>query len=91
MYKAYNAPFIQDVCSICASPMHAFVDYPCVGKSDYVTEQINATQGFPPSNNPYSNTYNHGWRNHPNFLSKSPNVKNPQAHCSRPTPHGFQN
>ena len=67
MNKVSNAPFMQDVCSICASPMHASVDCPCIGKSDCMTEQMNAAQGFLPSNNPYSNTYNHGWRNHPNF------------------------
>src|SRR5215471_9897090 len=32
-------------------------------------EQINYAGNFqkPPQNNPYSNTYNLGWRNHPNF------------------------
>ena len=29
-------------------------------------EEVNATFGRP-GNNPYSNTYNPGWRNHPNF------------------------
>jgi len=77
MNKVSNAPNMQDVCSICASPMHASVDCLCIDKSDYVTEQVNATQGFPPSNNPYSNTYNHGWRNHPNFSWRSQNVENP--------------
>ena len=67
MNKVSNAPNMQDVCSICASPMHASVDCPCISKSDCVTEKVNAAQRFPPSNNPYSNTYNHGWRNHPNF------------------------
>ena len=38
MNKVCNAPSMQDVFSICASPMHAFVDCPCAGKSDYVTE-----------------------------------------------------
>jgi len=60
MNKVSNALNVQDVCSICASPTHASVDYPCIGKSDCVTEQVNAAQGFPPSNNPYSNTYNPG-------------------------------
>jgi hypothetical protein len=36
--------------------------------------------GFPPKNNPYSNTYNPGWRNHPNFSwSSNQNVQNPQG------------
>ena len=82
---------MQDVCSICASPMHASIDCPCIGKSDCVTEQMNAAQGFPSSNDPYSNCYNHGWRNHPNFSWRSQNVDNPQAQSYRPIPPGFQN
>ena len=51
---------MQDVCWICASLVHGSVDYPCVGKSNCVTEQKNVAPGFSLSNNPYSNTYNHG-------------------------------
>ena len=79
MNKVSNAPSMQAVCSICTSPMHASINCPCVGKSDCVTEQVNVAHGFPQSNNSYSNTYNHGWRNHPNFSWRSQNVKNPQA------------
>ena len=71
MNKVPNVSSMQDMCSICASPMHAFVDCPCIRKPDYVTKQVNAVQRFPPSNNPYSNTYNHGWRSHPNFVEVS--------------------
>jgi len=53
-----DAPSIQDVFSIRASLIHTSVDYPCVGKSDCVTEQSNAAQGFSLTNNPYSNYYN---------------------------------
>ena len=38
MNKVSNAPSMQDACSICISPMHACVDCPCMGKSDYVTK-----------------------------------------------------
>ena len=44
MNKASNAPNMQDVCSICASPMHASAECPCIDKSDYMTEQVNAAQ-----------------------------------------------
>ena len=91
MNKVSNAPNMQDVCSICASPMHASAECPCIGKSDCMTEQVNAAQGFPSSSNPYSNSYNHGWRNHPNFSWRSQNVENPQAQSYRPIPPGFQN
>ena len=77
MNKVSNTPSMQDVYSICASPMHASVDCPCISKSDCVPEQVNAAQGFPHSNNPYSNTYNHDWRNHPNFSLRSQNAENP--------------
>ncbi|XP_078166211.1 uncharacterized protein LOC144560859 [Carex rostrata] len=37
-------------------------------------EQVNALNGFGrPQNDPFSNTYNPGWRNHPNFSWKNNN------------------
>ena len=50
---------MQDACSICHSPIKYSIDCPCVSKFDCVTKQVNVTLGFPPSNNPYYNTYNH--------------------------------
>jgi len=38
MNKVSNAPSMKDVHSICASPMHASVDCPCISKSDCVPE-----------------------------------------------------
>ncbi|KAF5449711.1 hypothetical protein F2P56_030128 [Juglans regia] len=47
-------------------------------------EQANFVSNYKRQSNPYSNTYNPGWRNHPNFIwSNSQNVANP--------PPGFQN
>jgi len=60
MNKMSNALSMQNVCSICVSPIHSSIDCPYIAKSDCVSEQVNVVQGFPPSNNPYSNTYNHG-------------------------------
>jgi len=77
MNKVSNARSMQDVCSICASPMHASVNCPCISKSDCVIEQVNAMHGFPPYNNPHSNTYNYGLRNRSNFSWRPQNVKNP--------------
>jgi len=62
--------------------MHASVDCPCVGEFDGVIEKMNVAE-FSPTNNPYSNTYNYGWRNHPNFSWRSQNVENPQAQSSK--------
>ena len=85
-----NSSSMQDVCSICTSHMNASFEYPFVGPFDVFNEQMNATQGFPPTNNTYSNTYNHGWKNHHNFSWRSQNVENPQTQCSRPTPPDFR-
>jgi len=46
MNKVSNAFSIQDVCLICASPLHASIDCPCIGKSDYVIEQVHAVKDF---------------------------------------------
>jgi len=91
MNKVSNAPSMQDVCSICASPMRASIDYSRVCKFDCATEQVNATLGFSLSNNSYSNAYNLRRRNHPNFSWKSENVENPQAQSSILTPPCFRN
>ena len=40
--------------------MHVLFKCPFIGPSDVVTEQVTAIQGFPPTNDPYSDTYNHG-------------------------------
>jgi len=74
-----NSSSMQDVRSICASPIHASFEYHSVGSSDVVNEQVNAAQGFSPTNNPYSNTYNHGWKNHPKFSWRPQNVENLQT------------
>ena len=44
---------------------------------ELIQADLNTTQGFrPPRNNPYSNTYNPGWRNHPNFPWKQGDASN---------------
>jgi hypothetical protein len=69
-------------CSFCSSIMHHVNDCPSAGNyTDVSHEQVNAA--FSRSgNDPYSNIYNPGWRNHPNFSWKSPNAEN-----SAPGPH----
>ncbi|XP_078169258.1 uncharacterized protein LOC144563653 [Carex rostrata] len=54
-------------CSICGGTDHLAIN--CGVSNDVSYEEVNAiNQGnFKPNNNPYSNTYNPGWRNHPNF------------------------
>ena len=58
-------------------------------------EQVNALEGYQgqqnfqkaprPCNDPYSNTYNTGWRNHPNFSYVSnPNQATPFMPYNKP-------
>ncbi|KAI5677391.1 hypothetical protein M9H77_08341 [Catharanthus roseus] len=66
-----NSPNVQGVCAICSSPSHVIYDCPSASLfPEFVQEQVNVAQGFHRQNNPYSNTYNSGWRNHPNFSWK---------------------
>ncbi|XP_050895128.1 uncharacterized protein LOC127101721 [Lathyrus oleraceus] len=69
-------------CELCGTPGHTNVDCQLfVGVS---TDQINYAQG-----NPYSNTYNPGWRNHPNFSYKNNNDLFPPNPTSA-IPPGYQ-
>jgi len=63
MNKMANCSSMKEVCSFCASPMQVSFNKLSVGPSDVVTKQVRATQGFPLTNNPHFNTYNHGWKN----------------------------
>jgi hypothetical protein len=54
-------------CELCGTPGHTNAD--CQLLAGIPTNQVNYTQG-----NPYSNTYNPGWRNHPNFSYKNNNA-----------------
>ena len=52
--------------------MHHVNDSPTTGNyTDISHEQVDAAFSRP-GNDLYSNTYNLGWRNHPNFLWKNP-------------------
>ena len=64
--------YTVDSCSICANPMHSVQN--CSSTlvySEYPMEQVNAVNDYrKQSNGLYSETYNSGWRNHPNFSWK---------------------
>ena len=54
-------------CSFYSSPMHHVNNCPIAENYiDVSHEQVNAAFSRP-GNDPYSNTYNPGWRNHPKF------------------------
>ena len=75
-------------CEICGSIDHLTLN--CQVESPFTqdTNEVNYANNFNPrpTNDPYSNTYNQGWRNHPNFSYKpnpnSPNV--PQMNARQP-------
>jgi hypothetical protein len=66
--KAINT-FPVESCSVCTSPMHQAQN--CPSMTVFEMEQVNAFNSFQkPSTGPYAETYNPGWRNHPNFSWK---------------------
>jgi hypothetical protein len=82
---APNATHIStqlEPCSFYSSTMHQVNNcHTAVNYVDVSNEQVNAAFSRP-GNDPYFNTYNSRWRNHPNFSWKSPNAKN-----AAPGPH----
>ncbi|XP_058764209.1 uncharacterized protein LOC131637618 [Vicia villosa] len=71
---------IQSECKLCGTQGHQTID--CNLLNDSSLDQVNYTQG-----NPFSNTYNPGWRNHPNFSYKN---NNPIQNSGSSRPQGFQ-
>ncbi|CAL2239421.1 unnamed protein product [Prunus armeniaca] len=70
------APKIAEVCAICKIPGHP--TYQCSASEAYpefVQEQVNLMNSYNqrPRNDPFSNTYNPGWRDHPNLSWKNNN------------------
>jgi len=54
-------------CELCGNPGHTAPE--CQILAGVAIDQVNYAQG-----NPYSNTYNPGWKNHPNFSYKNNNA-----------------
>ncbi|XP_058217337.1 uncharacterized protein LOC131328408 [Rhododendron vialii] len=78
--------YFQEACAICSSPTHFVSECHMASQfPEFVQEHVNAAQGFArPGNDPYSNTYNPGWRNHPNFSWKQQAPSNSPAPPQRP-------
>src|SRR5262249_30939398 len=57
------------MCELCGVNGHKSIDCQAGNPFSQPMEQVDYAGNFqrPPQNNPYSNTYNPGWRNHPNF------------------------
>jgi len=67
-----------EVCSLCASPMHFTQNCPSLSTcAEYLPEQVNAFNDYrKPTSGPFAETYNPGWRNHPNFSWKQNKPQN---------------
>lgn len=54
---------------MCENQEHVTKDFPTLPAfKEVLNEQVNACNSFfQQGNNPYSNTYNPGWKNHPNL------------------------
>jgi len=81
--KSGKLKSVQDiVCQICETNEHSTNDCPTLTSfKEYLHEQAHASNSFQrPNHNPYSQTYNPGWRNHPNFSWKSDNNNAQSSH-----------
>ncbi|CAN6447610.1 unnamed protein product [Victoria cruziana] len=88
----------KPVCGLCDSVGHVTDDCPISGGVDVPAGQVNAAQGFSrPGYDPYSTSYNPGWRNHPNFGWRNTGPQSqiqssvpPQRQTTYSQPSGFQ-
>ena len=89
--QSSTTPSNQEVaCLLCTCPTHFITNCPLAPQyPEFVQEQVNALHGASiPGNDPFFNTYNPGWRNHPNFSWKQQapnNSQNPRQY----TPNTF--
>jgi len=92
--KSGQLKSVQDiVCQICETNEHSTNNCPTFSSfKECLHEQAHALNSFQrPNHNSYSQTYNPGWRDHPNFSWKSGNNN---AQTSQPpfqALHNFQN
>ena len=81
------------MCQICETNEHSIND--CLNLPSFkecLHEQVNALNSFQlPNHDPYSQTYNPGWRNHSNFSWKSDNNNAQTSHLPFQAHHNFQN
>ncbi len=86
---------VNEICIICNEMTHETVECPLAGQYPDLVQQVNIAQSFiDPRNDPYSNTFNHGWKNHP-FLqwgqqAQKPNGNSNVSYSQVPRPN-YQN
>ncbi|XP_021738233.1 uncharacterized protein LOC110704734 [Chenopodium quinoa] len=85
----------QEVCQMCNVQGHIAPDFP-QNMSEMSIEQANSLYSSNPKNpyDPYSNSYNEGWKHHPNFSYKNTQAQQNPPPSPRPnnynSPPGFQ-
>ncbi|XP_057522603.1 uncharacterized protein LOC130802612 [Amaranthus tricolor] len=81
---------VNKVCGACGLNGHFSVDCQLQAEGVAALEQVKAiqNQNARQQYNPYSNTFNPRWRDHPNFSYKNNNAQNPSS--SYNIPLGFQ-
>ncbi|GFY92946.1 hypothetical protein Acr_08g0013420 [Actinidia rufa] len=69
-------------CAVCETKEHDTISCPVIpGIKEALHGQVNAIGHYGQgARNPYSNTYNPGWRDHPNFGWRNEGTSNPQAY-----------
>jgi hypothetical protein len=72
MSRLINAAntFAVDSCSVCTNPMHQAQNCPSMIVFFEMEQVTTFNDYWKQSNGPYTETYNPGWRNHPNFSWK---------------------
>jgi len=68
-------------CTYCHALTHLFKECPVYQAQQIFSENMNAAYAGP-NYNPYSKTYNLGWRNHPNFLWSQSGPEQPRQQLS---------
>ncbi|CAN6472336.1 unnamed protein product [Victoria cruziana] len=78
----------QPVCALCDSSGHITDECPLRRAEPAQGQAVNAAQGFSRPYDPYSATYNPGWRNHPNFGWRNTGYQQQQQY--QPQPQYYQ-
>ncbi|XP_021750418.1 uncharacterized protein LOC110716092 [Chenopodium quinoa] len=95
-FQAGTSTSPQELCQLCNVQGHIAPDCPQISQNteEMSIEQANAFYSSNPKRpyDPYSNTYNEGWKHHPNFSYKNTQAQQnpPQPNNYNPPPPGFQ-
>ncbi|CAN6476611.1 unnamed protein product [Victoria cruziana] len=86
LISSHGTGYGQPVCTLCDGVGHVTDDCP-ISRIDASSGQaVNAGQGFSRPYDPYSTTYNPGWRNHPNFGWRNTGYQSQQPQLQLPAP-----